>query len=89
MLDRAELTAALKALIVEAANLQNVDPASIEDTAPLFGEGLGLDSLDALQLAMSIDERFGVRLPEGDEGRAVFACVHALADYVQSHAKTP
>jgi acyl carrier protein len=89
MLDRAELSAALKALIVEAANLQNVDPASIDDAAPLFGEGLGLDSLDALQLAMSVDEKYGVKLPEGDEGRAAFASVGALADFVLAHAKAP
>lgn len=87
MLDRAELKSRLKAMIVEAANLQNVDPSSIGDDGMLFGEGLGLDSLDALQLAMSIEEKFGVRMPEGDEGRSVFRSVNTLADYIEAHVQ--
>jgi acyl carrier protein len=89
MPDRASLKSRLKELIVEAANLQNVEPASIEDAAPIFGQGLGLDSLDALQLAMSLEENFGVRVPEGDEGRAIFASVDAIADYVLATQKQP
>ncbi len=77
----------IKALIVKELNLEGRDPASIEDEAPLFGEGLGLDSLDALQLAMSIEERFGVRIPEGDEARPIFRSVAALADHIS--AKSP
>ncbi len=82
MLDRETLKQELKAIIVEAANLQNVDPATIDDRGVLFGGGLGLDSLDALQLAMSLEERYGVRVPEGDGGRSVFAHVDAMADFV-------
>lgn len=82
MLDAAALRSRLKELIVEAANLQNVTPGSIDDAAPIFGEGLGLDSLDALQLAMSLEEHYGVRVPEGDEGRKVFASVNAIAEFV-------
>jgi acyl carrier protein len=81
-MDRESLKPAIKALIVKELNLQGRDPASIEDDAPLFGAGLGLDSLDALQLAMSIEERFGVKIPEGDEARAIFASVSALAEHV-------
>ena len=77
----------ITALIVKELNLEGRDPASIEDEAPLFGEGLGLDSLDALQLAMSIEERFGVRIPEGDEARPIFRSVAALADHIS--AKSP
>jgi acyl carrier protein len=87
MQDAVELKTRLKELIVEAANLQNVDPRSIDEGAPIFGAGLGLDSLDALQLAMSHEEKFGVRVPEGDEGRSVFASVNAIADYVLAHKK--
>ncbi len=68
----------LKELMVEELNLEGKTPADIDDAAPLFGEGLGLDSLDALQLAMSVEERFGVRMPEGDEARPIFASVDAL-----------
>lgn len=74
----------IKELIVKELNLEGRDPATIEDESPLFGEGLGLDSLDALQLAMSIEERFGVRIPEGDEARPIFRCVASLADYVSA-----
>jgi acyl carrier protein len=72
----------LKELMVSELNLEGKSPADIDDAGPLFGEGLGLDSLDALQLAMSIEERFGVRVPEGDEARPVFASVNSLADYI-------
>ena len=87
MLDASELKTKLKALIVEAANLQNVDPTKIDDAAPIFGAGLGLDSLDALLLAISLEEKFGVRVPEGDEGRTIFASINSLADFVQANHK--
>lgn len=72
----------LKALIVKELNLEGKSPADIDDAAPLFGAGLGLDSLDALQLAMSVEEKFGVRVPEGDEARKIFASVNALAEHI-------
>lgn len=72
----------LKELMVAELNLEGKKPDDIDDAAPLFGEGLGLDSLDALQLAMSIEERFGVRVPEGDEARPIFASVNAIVDHI-------
>jgi acyl carrier protein len=82
-----EVRQQLKKLMVEELNLEGKKPADIDDAAPLFGEGLGLDSLDALQLAMSVEERFGVRIPEGDEARPIFASVNALvAHIVKSNA---
>ena len=75
----------IKELVIRELNLEGKTPADIEDAAPLFGGGLGLDSLDALQLAMAIEERYDVRLPEGDEVRGVFASVVTLADYVERH----
>jgi acyl carrier protein len=84
-MDPAGLRSQLKSLIVAELNLKGRDPASIQDDAPLFGEGgLGLDSLDALQLAMVIEEKFQVRIPEGDEARAIFRSVGAIADHVAS-----
>ena len=77
-----ELRTAIKRLLVTELNLKGRDPETIEDDGALFGGGLGLDSLDALQLAMSIEEQLGVRIPEGDEARAVFKSVRAIADYV-------
>jgi acyl carrier protein len=85
-MDPALLKAEIKELIVRELNLEGKDPFSIEDDAPLFGSGLALDSLDALQLAMSIEEKYGVRVPEGDEARLIFASVAALARYVGTWA---
>jgi acyl carrier protein len=77
-----DLRSQIKRLIVSELNLKAREPDSIEDDAPLFGAGLGLDSLDALQLAMSIEEKLGVRIPEGEEARAVFRSVRSIAEYV-------
>ena len=81
-MDSEEIRRELKALMVAELNLEGKSPADIDDAAPLFGEGLGLDSLDALQLAMSVEEKFGVRIPEGDEARPIFASVNALVDHI-------
>jgi acyl carrier protein len=77
-----QLRSEIKRLLVTELNLKGRDPETIEDDLPLFGAGLGLDSLDALQLAMSIEEKLGVRIPEGDEARAIFKSVRAIADHV-------
>jgi acyl carrier protein len=89
-MDLARLKTEIKELIVRELNLEGRDPATIEDDAPLFGEGLGLDSLDALQLAMSLEEAFGVRIPEGDEARSIFRSVTGIAEHIhQARATTP
>ncbi len=82
-MDAHRLREQIKALIVKELNLEGRDPASIEDDAPLFGEGLGLDSLDAPQLAMSIEESFGVRIPEGEAAKPIFRSVSSLAEHVE------
>ena len=81
-MEAADVRQQLKELMVAELNLEGKTPADIDDAAPLFGEGLGLDSLDALQLAMAIEEKYKVKLPEGDEVRPIFASVAALADFV-------
>ena len=72
----------IKRALIEELDLRGKSQSDIDDAAPLFGEGLGLDSLDALQLAMAIEERFGVPVPEGEGGRSVFASVNAIAEFV-------
>lgn len=84
-MELSELKQGIKKLIVDELDLRDRAPEDIEDAAPLFGEGLGLDSLDALQLAMAIEERFGVTIPEGEEAKAIFASVDALAAYIDEH----
>lgn len=81
-MDLALLKLAVKELIVRELNLGGKAPESIDDDAPLFGEGLGLDSLDALQLAMSLEETFGVPIPEGPEARTIFRSVTGIAEHL-------
>jgi acyl carrier protein len=78
------LVARIKQALIEELDLRGKTAADIDQAAPLFGAGLGLDSLDALQLAMAIEERFGVAVPEGEEGRSIFASVDAIADFLRS-----
>ena len=81
-MDLSALKSEIKQLIIKELDLRDRTEESISDDEALFGEGLGLDSLDALQLAMAIEERFGVALPEGDEAKAIFASVSAIAEHV-------
>lgn len=81
-MDRDSLKLEIKRLILTELDIRDKTEADIDDAAPLFGEGLGLDSLDALQLAMAIEERFGVVIPEGEEAKVIFASMNALADHV-------
>ncbi len=80
----AELKLQVKQLIIEALMIEDMEPEEIEDAAPLFGEGLGLDSVDALELAMEIERVFGVKIPDSQESRKVFASVDTLAAYIAS-----
>lgn len=73
----------LKKLIVEALVLEDLSPESIDSMAPLFIDGLGLDSLDALEISLVIEERYGVRLGEdADQNREIFESVRSLANFV-------
>jgi acyl carrier protein len=73
----------LAALVVEAVNLEGQDPATLDLTAPLFGDGLGLDSLDMLEIALVVQQRFGVKLKADDpNNEAIFASMQSLADYI-------
>lgn len=77
------LAAQIKEVIITELNLQGRSPEEIEDDAPLFGAGLGLDSLDALQLAMAIEERFGVKIPEGEKSRSIFRSVSSIVAFIE------
>ena len=74
----------LKLLIVEALQLEDVDPASISDTAPLFGAGLELDSIDALELATAIARKYDVEVNQDQETRDAFRSVSHLAEFITS-----
>lgn len=80
-----ELIEQLKAQIIEALNLEDMTPADIETDAPLFGEGLGLDSIDALELIMLLDKEYGIKLADPKAGKEVFRSVRVMAEYIQVH----
>ncbi len=76
----------LKALIIEAVALEDIAPTDIETDAPLFIEGLGLDSIDALEIVMVLEERFGITVEDDpDTNQQIFASVRSLAAFVSEH----
>lgn len=78
-----QLCTEIKQLIVDALALEDIAPQEIESEAPLFVEGLGLDSIDALELAMALEERYGVTVGEDpEENQRIFFSVQSLADFV-------
>jgi len=78
----------IKELIVEALVLEDIAANDIDSDEPIFGEGLGLDSVDALELAMVLEERYGVKFEAEDEqNRVIFASVANLAKHIAAHRK--
>ena len=75
----------LKQQIIEALSLEDITPAGIQDDAPLFGEGLGLDSIDALELFVLLDKQYGIKLKDKEEGKQVFRSVNTMAAYIDAH----
>lgn len=73
----------LKSLIVQTLNLSDIDPASIQDDEPLFGTGLGLDSIDALELVLSLEKKYGVKISSSEQSRRALASVNALAGFIE------
>jgi acyl carrier protein len=81
--------AELAELIISAVNLEGVNAADVDPEAPLFGAGLGLDSIDALELALEISKRYGFQLRSDDEeNRRIFASLRSLSDYIQKNRTT-
>ncbi|MCP3140982.1 phosphopantetheine-binding protein [Pyxidicoccus xibeiensis] len=78
----------IKKLVIETLNLEDITPDDIDPAAPLFVEGLGLDSIDALELGLALQKTYGVILAsDSKENRRHFASVRALADFVSAHRK--
>ncbi|MDQ5857794.1 MAG: phosphopantetheine-binding protein, partial [Acidobacteriota bacterium] len=70
----------VKELIVRRLKL-DIDPTTIQDDAPLFGEGLGLDSIDALELVLGLEQEFGIKVEDEEVGVKAFSSVNALVDF--------
>jgi len=82
-----ELIATLKVQIIEQLNLQHLKPEDIGDDQPLFVEGLGLDSIDALELIVLLQQKYGIKLANPQDGPLVFRTVKSIADYITEHKK--
>jgi acyl carrier protein len=80
-----ELKLKIKELIISALELEDIKPENIADSEPLFGEGLGLDSIDALELGVALKKKFGVKFSaENADNKKHFASVNALAAYIET-----
>lgn len=82
-----DLIPKVKQMIIDSLRIEGMSPDEIETDAPLFGEGLGLDSIDALQLVVAMEKEFGVVVPDAATGSTVFASVRSMAGYVAENRK--
>ncbi len=83
-----ELINELKEKIIEALNLEDLTPSDIDADAPLFGdEGLGLDSIDALELIVLLEKNYGIKITDPKQGKEIFKSVSVMADYVEKNRK--
>lgn len=77
----------LKIQIIETLNLEDITPADIDSEAALFGDGLGLDSIDALELIVLMDKDYGVKLDDPKRGKEVFYSVRSMANFIEANQK--
>jgi acyl carrier protein len=78
----------LKKIIIKDLFLEDITPEEIDDDAPLFGEGLGLDSLDAVELVVIIQKNFNVEIKDMDEGRIAFQSINSLASFIREQQQS-
>ena len=81
------LTDELKTRIIKALNLEALSPSDIQDDAPLFGTGLGLDSIDALDLVSMLEREYGILIEDMEVARQAFASCRALENFIRTHRK--
>jgi acyl carrier protein len=82
-----ELIVELKKQIIEVLNLEDIKPEDIDNDAPLFGEGLGLDSIDALELIVLMEKNYGIKIKDPSAGKEIFKSVNTMAEYISKNRK--
>ena len=80
-----QLIEKLKQEIIEVLNLEDVGPDEIEPQAPLFGDGLGLDSIDALELIVLLEKNYGIKIDDPKKGKDVFYSVQTMAEFIEKN----
>ena len=80
-----ELIQELRQELIKQLNLEDMLPESFDENTPLFGEGLGLDSIDSLELVVLLDRNYGIKLKDPKEGRNVFYSIRTMAEYIQNN----
>lgn len=75
----------LKSEIIEQLNLEDIEPEEIDTDEPLFGDGLGLDSIDALELIVLIEKGYGLKIESPEAGQKIFHSVRTIAEYINDH----
>jgi len=85
--DKKALAERLKKLIIESLGLEDITPADIGDDDPLFGNGLGLDSIDALELVVALEKEFGIVIADEEVGKKIFVSINTLTDFVAKERK--
>jgi acyl carrier protein len=84
-----DLKLELKQLLISTLKLEDVTPETIDDAAPLFGDGLGLDSIDALELAVTLERRYRISIPDAKVAKEAFASIDALAAFISQQPPRP
>lgn len=77
----------LKIEIIEALNLEDMEPDDIDVNEPLFGDGLGLDSIDALELIVLLEKNYGIKIENPKDGKTIFHSIQTMAEYIKSRQK--
>lgn len=77
----------LKEEIISELNLEDLTPDDIDENAPLFGEGLGLDSIDALSLIVILEKKYGLKIENPEDGKQIFFSIHTIAEYIKANKK--
>lgn len=84
-MDTQELKQELKEKIIEFLNLIDVKPEDIKDDQPLFGEGLGLDSIDSIELIVLLDRNYGIKIKDPKDGRKILIDINTMVDYIEKN----
>ncbi|MGM0408329.1 MAG: phosphopantetheine-binding protein [Bacteroidota bacterium] len=80
-----ELIEKIKVQVIDVLNLEDVEPEDIETDSPLFGDGLGLDSIDALELIVLLEKQYGIKIEDPKDGKKIFYSIRTIAEFIEKN----